>query len=89
MPLSIKQHINKVIKEKAKIGYDKSVNQWFGVLNHVSGLIYSQGKSRSYVKKDLAESLEEFIALYFEKNLSTMEFGQDKTSKIQRTHCQA
>ncbi|MBI2057424.1 MAG: hypothetical protein HYT63_00345 [Candidatus Yanofskybacteria bacterium] len=84
MRLSIKQYINRTIRQKAKIRYDKSVKQWFGVLDHTLGLICSQRKTKVAVQKELAEILEEFIALSFTDNRN-----ETKTSKTQRAYSQA
>lgn len=86
MRLSIKQYIDRVISQKAKIGYDKSVKQWFGILHHTSGSIYSQQKNKSAVKRELKEILEEFIALYLEKHKEKLGFREVKTPKIQRAY---
>lgn len=61
---SLKQYIKNTVEKKAKIGYDKEVKQWYGILDHTTGLILSQQKTRVAVKKELTEILEEFIALY-------------------------
>jgi len=68
MTLSIKKYIAEVVRRKAKIGYDKSVGQWYGILHHAAGSIYSQRKTKAKVKKELAEVLEEFIARYLKEN---------------------
>ncbi|MEK7506437.1 MAG: hypothetical protein AAB566_00015 [Patescibacteria group bacterium] len=83
MSLSIKKYIEKTINQKAKIGYDRSVKQWFGILHHVSGSIYSQHSKKSQVKKELIEVLEEFIALYLEKQKDKRSFSEIKNSKVQ------
>ena len=84
MRLSIKQCISKTIRREAKIGYDNPVKQWSGVLDHTLGLICSQRKTKVAVQKELAEILEEFIALSFTENLN-----ETKTAKAQRTYSQA
>ena len=84
MRLSIKQCISKTIRREAKIGYDNPVKQWSGVLDHTLGLICSQRKTKVAVRKELAEILEEFIALSFTENLN-----ETKTAKAQRTYSQA
>ncbi len=84
MRLSIKQYINKTIRQEAKIGYDKSVKQWSGVLDHTLGLICSQRKTKTAVQKEMAEILEEFIALSFTENRN-----ETKASKTQRAYSQA
>ncbi len=85
MKLSIKKYINDTVKKEAKIGYDKSVKSWYGILHHQTGDIYSQRKTRTAVKKELAEILEESIAFYFEKGKKSRNY-EIKTPQIQRAY---
>lgn len=79
-----KQYVNKTVAKEAKVGYDKSVKQWYGILHHWSGLIYAQQEKKSEVKKELAEVLDEFITLYLERNKA--KFLEIKTPKAQRAY---
>lgn len=63
--LTFKQYIDQVVTKKAKIKFDRETKQWYGVLDHVAGLIYSISKTKAAVKKELSEVLEEFLVLYF------------------------
>lgn len=65
-PLSLKQYIKTTVEKKAKIGYGRDVKQWYGILDHATGLICSQRKTKTEVKKELAEILEEFIIMDIE-----------------------
>ena len=76
MKLSIKKYIDDTVKKEAKIGYDKLVKSWYGTLKHGVGLICSQRKTKSAVKKELAEILEEFIILSLKEGL-----GEGKKDK--------
>lgn len=83
MRLSIKQYIDKTIRGKAKITYDKSIKQWYGVLHHEVGSVYSQKKTKSEVTKEMTEILEEFIALSLEGKGKVLNNREVKTPKIQ------
>ena len=63
MIFSVKQYITETVAKKAKIKYDQSVKQWVGVLDHVSGFICVQKKTKGAVIKKLAGVLEGFIIL--------------------------
>lgn len=84
-PLSLKQYIKNTVEKKAKIGYGQDVKQWYGILHHPTALIYSQQKTKSAVKKELAEILEESIALYFERNKERHDY-EIKTHQVQRAY---
>lgn len=83
MKLSIKKYIDETIKKDAEIGYDKEVKRWYGILEHKVGLIYSQRGSKLAVEKEMAEVLEEFIALYLKEDKKVAGFREVKTPKIQ------
>jgi hypothetical protein len=82
MKLSIKKYIDDTIRQRAKIGYDKSVKVWYGILDHRTGLILSQAGSRAAVKKELAETLEDFIILSLKEDKKD-KYGEVKAYKIQ------
>lgn len=84
MKLSIKKYIDGTINKEAEIGYDKETRSWYGILNHTVGDIYSQRSSKSAVRKEMAEVLEEFIALYLkEEGKKVSRVDEIKTSKVQ------
>ena len=85
MKLSVKKYIDNTLKKEAKIGYDKSVKSWYGILHHQTGDIYSQHKTRTAVKKELAEVLEESIAFYFERGKKSRNY-EIKAPQTQRTY---
>lgn len=85
MKLSIKQYIDETIKREAKIGYDKEVKRWYGILEHKVGLIYSQRGAESAVKKELAEVLEDFIILSLKEDKKGIYNGV-KTHKVQAAY---
>lgn len=66
-PLSLKQYIKDSVENDAEIGYGRDVKQWYGILDHTTGLICSQRKTKAEVKEELAEILEEFILLDLEE----------------------
>jgi len=83
MKLSIKQYIDETIRKDAEIGYDKSVKQWYGILHHKTGDIYSQKNTKSAVVKEMAEILEEFIALSFKEDRKVADYSEIRAPKIQ------
>ena len=85
MKLSIKQYIDETIKKKAKIGYDKEVECWYGILDHKVGLILSQAGSKAAVKKELAEIFEDFIVLSLQEERK----GKDKYNGVKAYKIQA
>lgn len=87
-PLSLKQYIKTTIDQKAKIGYGRDVKQWYGILDHTTGLICSQRKTKAEVKKKLAEILEEFIVLDI-KDRQKEKYNEIKAPQIPRAYIQA
>ncbi|MDP3792848.1 MAG: hypothetical protein Q8Q89_03925 [bacterium] len=83
MRLSIKQYINETIRREAEIGYDKSVKRWYGILHHRTGDIYSQRKTKLAVSKEMAEILEDFIALSLMEDKKVAHHSEIKNPKIQ------
>lgn len=84
MKSSIKKYIDETIRREAEIGYDKETKSWYGILNHTVGDIYSQRSSKSDVKKEMAEVLEEFIALYLkEEGRKASSIDEIKAPKVQ------
>lgn len=92
-PLSLKQYIKDTIKNEAEIGYGRDVKQWYGILHHLTGSIYSQRKTKTAVEKEMAEVLEEFITMYLEdlakekgKKKIVEKVNEITTPKIQRAY---
>lgn len=85
MKLSIKKYIDDTIRKEAEIGYDKSVKQWYGILEHKVGLIYLQKNTKAEIKKELAEAFEDFIILSL-KEEKKGSYSEAKTHKIQTAY---
>lgn len=86
MKLSIKKYIDETIQRKAKIGYDKEVKCWYGILDHKVGLMLSQAGSRMAVKKELAEVFEDFIILSLEEGKKKDKYNEAKAYKVQAAY---
>ena len=90
--LSLKQYIKRTVEKEAKIGYGNDVKQWYGILDHSSGLICSQRKTKKEVKEELAEILEEFIVMEVEdrqKERQKIKRHEIKAPEIPRIYSQA
>ena len=89
--LSLKQYIKDTVKHDAKIGYGRDVEQWYGILDHSTGLICSQRKTKAEVKEELAEILEEFIILDIKERQKKKQKQRHeiKTPEISRIYSQA
>lgn len=88
----LKQYIDKTIAKDAKIGYGRDVKQWYGILDHATGLICSQRKTKAEVKEELAEILEEFIVMDIEdrqKERQRQKRHEIKAPQIPRIYSQA
>jgi len=66
----MQHYIDDTIHRQAKIGYDRSVKQWVGMLHHPSGSIYSQQKTKTEVVKEMSEVLDEFLVRFFQQKPS-------------------
>ena len=78
MTSSIQGYIRQIVRDDAKIKYDKSVKQWSGVLHHESGSMYAQNKSKTAVVKELEEVFEEFLVRFLEKKTAHQSVSQNR-----------
>lgn len=86
MKLSIKKYIDETIRREAKIGHDKEVKCWYGILDHKVGLMLSQADSKAAVKKELAEIFEDFIILSLEEGKRKDKYNWIKSYKVQAAY---
>ena len=73
MILKTQQFVEKAL-ERAEYQYDKSVKAWSGWINGFRG-VYAQGESIEDVRQELAEVLEEFLFLSFQKRQKVSGFA--------------